>query len=147
MKRISICQMENCVCYARCELPNQKNNATAFASMTEMERSNCVRRMLIVLTKPSEDMNDLHAHVCPDRKQARLDAKKRKHEQVTYTMKGQLFFREAFAGIVQMNPRTINRIATEIASSSTIQLLYADSKSNKNVAWPTQTLIAITCLQ
>lgn len=140
-------QIETSGCLPRWELPDQEGYPPAFASMTDTERSNGVHSILLVIIGPSEDINDLHGHVRHERKRARFDAKQSKYGEATYSMKGQCVCLEAFSGLVQFHPRTINEIARETASSSTTHLLDDDSESNRKGVRSVKTLIAITFLQ
>lgn len=139
-------QMSECLCSPKCSFPGMLELAKSFALLSETERGNALRAILLAITAPTGDINDLFCGDTSSRKRSR-----RTYEEANcttrYCIRGNRVCRAAFSAIVQMHPRTVNRIGKAVANSERFQLADGAAKANRKGKLTVQSIVALAFLK
>lgn len=126
-----------------------KQHAESFALMgaTESENSARVRSMIFTLAHATETLNDsIHLKILAARRAHLNSCIVTTNIHVAYSIRAKRVCRERFAGIVQMNARTVNPILVDRIFSPSIKLLDVQDKKNHSGHMSKHMLIATAFL-
>jgi len=142
-------QMSQCFCSPKCEIPGMLELAKSFALLSETERSNAVRAILLVLlavASPTGDTNELLRCDSSSRKRTR-----RTHEEAycttKYCIRRKRVCRAGFAAVVQMHPRTVNRLGKSVTSSEGFHVADGAAKANRKGKLTVQSIVVLAFLK
>ena len=139
-------QMSECLCSPQCSVPGMLELANSFALLSETDRGNALRAILPAVTAPTGENNDMLYGDNSSRKRSR-----RTFEDANcttrYCIGGKRVCRAAFSAIVQMHPRTVNRIGKVFANDDKFHLADGGAKASRKGKLTVQSIVALVFLK
>ncbi|PXF42149.1 hypothetical protein BWQ96_08127 [Gracilariopsis chorda] len=120
--------------------------AKSFALLSETDRRNTVRKMLLAVTSRQHETNELLQGDTTSRKRSR-NTYQDAYCTMRYCIRGKGVRRAVLSAIFQIHPRTVNRLGKMVVSSESFQLADGVAKTNCKEKLTVQSVVSLEFLK
>lgn len=111
-------------CEPKCEIDELQDLELSFAEMDEQNRVNAVRFMILRVTSPPQQQNQLSSldtkRAISRKRGMEEEGSKTLYRKTVYCVKGRRICRFTYSAVVQLNPCTVQKHAHDVASASRV---------------------------
>lgn len=113
-----------CTCAPACLFDGALEMSRSFNKLSEAQRIDYVRIMLLVLAAPPGYRNELQEHTIRGRKRTRddevADSQAEQYSTVKYCMKGNVLCRNELLAIIQLSSSTLHNHVSEVSPAMSV---------------------------